>query len=67
MHDVFVVTSRGPGSNGHIARIVHGADEEDARQTHQAHYPDESIVDIVPRYSQLRSITTTRGGSHNKV
>src|SRR4051812_11124261 len=66
MQDVFVVTSRGTGRTGHIARIVHGADEEDARQTHQAHYPDESIVDITPRYSQLRSITPTRGISHNR-
>ena len=66
MHDVFIVTSRGPESNGHIARVVYGADEEDARQTHQAHYPDELIVDIVGRYSQLRSIATTGGISHNK-
>ena len=56
MHDVFVVTSEGPGG-GHIARIVHAADEGDARRTHQENYPGESIVDVATRITQLTSIT----------
>ena len=67
MHHVFVITSRGRERDGHIARVVYGADEEYARQTHQAHYPDELIVDIVGRYSQRRSIATTGGISHDKA
>ena len=47
MRDVFVVTSKGSGG-GHITRIVHAANEDDARQTHQENYPDESIVAVAP-------------------
>jgi hypothetical protein len=45
MHDVFIVTSEGQGG-GHIARMVHAASEDDARQTHQENYADEPIVEI---------------------
>ena len=45
MHDVFIVTSEGTGG-GHIARTVHAANEDDARQTHQENYPDEPIVAV---------------------
>ena len=50
MHDVFIVTSEGSGG-GRIVRIVHAANEDDARQTHQEHYPRDSIMDIVTRSS----------------
>ena len=56
MHDVFIVTSEGSGG-GRIVRIVHAASEGDARQTHQEHYPRDSIMDIATRSSQLTSIT----------
>ncbi len=56
MHDVFVVTSKGPGG-GHIARIVYAADEDDARRTHQENFPGESVVDVAPRFTQLTLIT----------
>lgn len=52
MHDVFVVTSRGQGS-GHIARIVYAASENDARQTHQANFREETIVDVLTRPTQM--------------
>ena len=55
MHDVFVVTSEGAGG-GHITRIVHAANEDDARQTHQDNYPRESIVAVATRMTQLTSI-----------
>ena len=45
MHDVFIVTSEGSGG-GHIARTVHAASEDDARQAHQENYVDESIVAV---------------------
>ena len=45
MHDVFIVTSEGTGG-GHIARTVHAANEDDARQTHQENYADEPIVAV---------------------
>ena len=56
MHDVFVVTSEGSGG-GHITRIVHAANEDDARRTHQDSYPGESIVAVATRVTQLTSIT----------
>ena len=44
-HDVFIVISE--GSDGeHIARTVHAASEDDARQTHQENYADEPIVAV---------------------
>ncbi len=45
MHDVFIVTSKGLGG-AHIARTVYAADQDDARQTHQANYADEPIVAV---------------------
>jgi hypothetical protein len=45
MHDVFIVTSEGLGG-GHIARTIHAASEDDARQTHQENYADEPIVAV---------------------
>jgi hypothetical protein len=45
MHDVFIVTSEGSGG-GLIARTVHAASEDDARQTHQDNYADEPIVAV---------------------
>jgi hypothetical protein len=45
MHDVFIVTSEGPGG-GHIARTIYAASEDDARQTHQENYADEPIVAV---------------------
>ena len=45
MHDVFIVTSEGTDGE-HIARTVHAANEDDARQTHQENYPDEPIVAV---------------------
>ena len=45
MHDVFIVTSEGSGG-GHIARTIHAASEDDARQTHQENYADEPIVAV---------------------
>ena len=45
MHDVYIVTSE--GSDGQlIARTVHAASEDDARQTHQENYADEPIVAV---------------------
>src|SRR5258705_11664176 len=43
MHDVFIVISEGWGG-GHIVRTVYAADHDDARQTHQANYADETLV-----------------------
>ncbi len=48
MHDIFVVTSEG-SSSGHITRTVIAGSEDDARQTHQEHHPDESIVAVATR------------------
>ena len=45
MHDVFIVTSEG-SCGGHITRTVYAASEDDARQTHQENYADESIVAV---------------------
>ena len=45
MHDVFIVTSEGTDGE-HIARTVHAASEDDARQTHQENYADEPIVAV---------------------
>ena len=45
MHDVFIVTSDG-SDGGHIARTIHAASEDDARQTHQKNYADEPIVAV---------------------
>ena len=45
MHDVFIVISEGSGGE-HIARTVHAASEDDARQTHQENYADEPIVAV---------------------
>ena len=45
MHDVFIVISE--GSDGeHIARTVHAASEDDARQAHQENHADETIVAV---------------------
>ena len=45
MHDVFIVISE--GSDGeHVARTVYAADDDDARQTHQQNYADETIVAV---------------------
>ena len=45
MHDVYIVIS--DGSDGQlIARTVHPASEDDARQTHQENYADEPIVEV---------------------
>ena len=40
MHDVFIVTSEARVAE-HIARTIHAASEDDARQTHQENYADE--------------------------
>ena len=45
MHDVFIVTSQGSGG-GHIARTIHAASEDDARQTHQDNYANEPILAV---------------------
>jgi hypothetical protein len=45
MHDVFIVISEGSDGD-HIARTVHAASEDDARQSHQENYPDEPIVAV---------------------
>ena len=45
MHDVFIVTSEGTGGE-HIARTIHAASEDDARQTHQENYAHEPIVEV---------------------
>ena len=45
MHDVFIVTSERSGG-GHIARTIHAASEDDARQTHHENYADEPIVAV---------------------
>ena len=45
IHDVFIVISEGSGGE-HIARTVYAADHDDARQTHQVNYADESIVEV---------------------
>jgi hypothetical protein len=45
MHDVFIVVSEGV-DGGHIARTVHAAGEDDARQTHQENYADELIMSV---------------------
>ena len=45
MHDVFIVISEGSGGE-HIARTFYAADEDDARQTHQDNYADESLVAV---------------------
>ena len=45
MHDVFIVISEGSGG-GHIARTIHAASDDDARQTHQKNYADEPIVAV---------------------
>ena len=45
LHDVFIVISE--GSDGeHVARTVYAASEDDARQTHQENYADETIVAV---------------------
>ena len=45
MHDVFIVISEG-GYGEHVARTIHAASEDDARQTHQENYADEPIVAV---------------------
>ena len=45
MHDVFIVISEGWGGEP-IVRTVSAADHDDARQTHQDNYADESIVAV---------------------
>ncbi len=45
MHDVFIVISEGHDGK-HIARTFYAADLDDARQTHQANYADELIVEV---------------------
>jgi hypothetical protein len=45
MHDVFIVISEGWGG-AHMVRTVYAADQDDARQTHQANYADEPIVAV---------------------
>ena len=45
MHDVFIVISEG-WDGGHIVRTVYAANQDDARQTHQENYVDESIVAV---------------------
>ena len=44
MHDVFIVI-RGWGG-AHIVRTVYAADHDDARQTHQENYVDQTIVAV---------------------
>ena len=48
MHDVFVVTSQN-WDGGRITRVIHAADQDDARRTHRDNYPDESIVAVATR------------------
>jgi hypothetical protein len=45
MHDVFIVIGEGSGGE-HIVRTVYAADHDDARQTHQDNYADETIVEV---------------------
>jgi len=45
MHDVFIVVSEGVDGE-HIARTVYAASDDDARQAHQEHYVDETIVEV---------------------
>ena len=45
MHDVYIVISEGSGGQ-HIVRTIHAASEDDARQTHQENYTDETIVEV---------------------
>ncbi len=62
MHDVFIVTSEG-WDGGRIARVVYAADEDDAHHTHRDNYPDESIVAVITRVSQLMSITKSNNSN----
>ena len=48
MHDVFVVTSQN-WDGGRITRVIHAANQDDARRTHRANYPDESIAAVATR------------------
>ena len=44
LHDVFIVIE---GSGGQlIARTIHAASHDDARQTHEENYADEPIVAV---------------------
>ena len=45
MHDVFIVISEG-ADGAHIARTIHAASDDDARQTHQDNYADEPLVAV---------------------
>jgi nicotinamide mononucleotide adenylyltransferase len=45
MNDVFVVVSK-RGDGERVARTFFAADLDDARQTHQENYADESIVEV---------------------
>ncbi len=45
MHDVFIVISES-GEGEHIARTVHAASEDDARQTHHENYANDTIVAV---------------------
>ena len=45
MHDVFIVISEGRDGE-HVGRTFYAADDDDARQTHQENYADESIVEV---------------------
>ena len=63
MHDVFVVTSQN-WDGSRISRIVYAADQDDARRTHRANFPDESIASVATRCAHLMGIaesTESRG------
>ena len=45
MHDVFIVISEGRDGE-HVARTYYAADLDDARQTHQENYADETVVEV---------------------
>ena len=45
MDDIFIVVSEGADGD-HIARTIHAASEDDARQTHYENYADEPIVAV---------------------
>ncbi len=61
MHDVFVVTSQN-WDGGRITRVIHAANQDDARRTHRDNYPDESIVAMATRCAQLMSIARSSSG-----
>ena len=48
MNDVYSVKSTTWGGCRRV-RDVYAADEDDARETHELHYPGELIVNVRPR------------------